>query len=354
MYREGQSSRLYKMFLEGYEGLDQVAQYDPESEWKKNVLLYKNMYYPLILKMGENLNSKAETSPNMRNSNRMDLYQQAENYARAAINYKETSEGYFLLGKVLLNTADTVKAYENLLTSLDIYQAQPRQPHQVKFSIGNTIYYKALVEGNKSIGQALKTLQWGQTFLELEHMNYQSGLDQLGPTIRMKMEKEYLYVVEMIERLESNIISTAPNAYRLAAEEFQKEESAGKLDYPGLIAYASLMESQDLEKSISLYKKAMDQPSSGILPFIKLGNLHLNNSNSQTNRASRLPDREALKMLQAAETSLQEAYPLFQKALTMASDNAEILDALLLISSRLQKEDDYLRYKAMKDQISDF
>ncbi len=350
IYRKGESSKLYNMLIEGYTGLDEVKQYDVDGKWSNDVLLYKNVYHPFVLESAGALLKEAQSYQRQNESERMQAYLESEAFARASLDFEASSLAHSILGQIEMGKNNLPFASEQLNLAVEMYQSDAQ--HWIDFSIGKAFLSLAQVENltNKT-GKAIKTLIWGQVFMENEWLKYMSSKEIMPPLVRARMNRQYENIQEELSQLERVYRSSAPNQLSAALDEFESALAANPGDVLSLLAYGRLMEEIDENEAIQLYEQAASRGKNAELALSKLGGLFLNKASAPRNTAKSLVVNEADSQKERSEYYLRKAYPYFQKIIEVNAKSEEALNSLLYITLKLEQKEDYRKYKAMQDKL---
>ncbi|MCP5353556.1 MAG: tetratricopeptide repeat protein, partial [Chromatiales bacterium] len=119
-----------------------------------------------------------------------------------------------------------------------------------------------------------------------------------------------------------------------------------------LLSYASLLESTDTEKAVTMYRRALDADPSQVTAWFNLGALYVNQASGISVQMQTENDDARYKVLSDQMLAyLQEALPLLTRAHQLQPNDIATLQALKQIAISLELPDLYQEYKQKLDAL---
>jgi tetratricopeptide (TPR) repeat protein len=318
-------------------------------------VIYKEMsalYNPLLqsgLSMLQSVYDKTYTGNEVHA-----VLQYANKCIKTALEIEETYVAYDILGQIELNQKDSVAALQDFKKARDLFKEdESRKPDLL---IGYVYYRIALIE-NYSLNNAdtsIIVLKEGQEILESEFGKLKEREDYYTEQDWENIEFQYYTIMDDLKNLElDTYLNTNGNQEHGLAifEEALKEKPD---DYMLLVGYGSLLEGEDTEEAILIYKKAIGIDGKKDLAFYKLGVLYFNlgaKSNEKAHITGTMDSAAIYK--NEAQVYFAEALPYLQRAFEIDPYSLETLRALKQISLVTNRDEDYKLYQEFENRVLD-
>ena len=280
------------------------------------------------------------------------VLQYANKCIKTALEIEKTYVAYDILAQIELNQKDSINALQNFNNALEMFKNDNlREPDLL---IGYVYYRIALIE-NYALGNpdtSIIVLKEGQEVLESEFKKLKEKEDYYSQQDWKNYEFQYHIIMDDLKDLELDtyLITNGNSAEGIAKFEEALKEKPN--DYMLLIGYGSLMEREDTEEAIRIYKKAIGIDGKKDLAFYNLGVLYFNMGaklNEKANSAETVDSAAILK--NEAHVFFAEALPYLQRAFEIDPYSLETVRALKQISLITNRNEDFRLYQEFENKI---
>lgn len=279
-------------------------------------------------------------------------YSVATNYLNAckAINKKfdgtNTYSYYNAGGLCYLYAGDTLQATMDLETSKDAFATNP--PENIDFGVGYVYYYLAFIYRyqQNDIDKALKTTQSGIAALDAEKERMLTQSDKYDASDMAQLTESYSSVKDALQRFELDIYNNYPEKFEEALATFQRAVAANPNDETILLVYGTLLEQQDPDAGLEVYKKVIALNPNNTTALFNAGANRVNQGVAYARLANEESDYvKSIEWQKKVDEEFRLALPYLEKCAALQPENMYVLDALLQVTVQLNEMDKYTMYK---------
>lgn len=272
---------------------------------------------------------------------------EADKYLTGAYQIEEDYLIHDLLGQLRNQEEKREEAYEHFKTSLDQFQNEP--PANPDLFIGYVAYRKALYEAYYKdydedsyevfgdVESALKSIKLGEELVDKEYLRYDA-------TGQEQAKDKY-------EMLKNDLLTMKLDLYLQGAGEGSEGlEAMGKAvkenpqDYILLVAYAQMLEAEDLEKAIEHYKLATEVNPDKTSAWFNLGAVYNNIATDIITAASEGSLEEQNVAEEEAKPYMQKAFDCMEECYRINPNDIEAVNALKMLAINLDDMAAYENY----------
>lgn len=257
-----------------------------------------------------------------------------------------------LRGQAYLMLGDSAAALNDFQEAINWYaEFTPPVPD---FLAGYIYYRKAVLERFflRNPEQALATVEAAFPFLDQEWQRSDVWRESLTADHAAQNRTNYEQVRRDLQSLKLDLLLNIPAMYNRALAEFDQAVAADPSNFRLLLSYASLLESTDTEKAVTMYRRALDADPSQVTAWFNLGALYVNQASGISVQMQTENDDARYKVLSDQMLAyLQEALPLLTRAHQLQPNDIAILQALKQITISLELPDLYQEYKQKLDAL---
>ncbi len=144
---------------------------------------------------------------------------------------------------------------------------------------------------------------------------------------------------EAIRDMELQVYQSNPDLYDEGIKKFEQALEKDPDNVKLLINYATMVESKDLDKAVSSYKKVLQQEPDNFIANFNLGGVYINQSKEMDEEIREIPTSEQAKLDKKMEEQnevLRKAYKYMKKASDQQTDNLQAARAVWQIAARLE------------------
>jgi len=233
--------------------------------------------------------------------------------------------------------------------AIKAYQAEkPTTPDPF---IGYAYYRKALAERytDEDLKSAWQTVQTGIQSLQEEQNRLKTTSNMANIN---RLDNKFKLAIQDLQNFELDILLNSPDLFQTALEKFEKAVEESPNSYMKHVAYAALLERQNPTKAKEIYKKAIAIDPKQETAYFNLGVLYNNEAMGYYKKANEETDFDAIAQWnKKVDAAFVQAYAQFQKAHEFNPNALETVNALMQIAIRLEKLEDYKKYKGIKEAL---
>lgn len=331
--------------LDAYLDSKKAAKDDGDAEWEGLVKNLKRHVRKKLIQYG--LVSLTSLQKTKDKTLQLVHYENAMSFLKPA---SEIEEEYLVYDLMCQTEATKKFASESSLPyaekAIALYkQDKPKTPDAYFFY---AYYRKALVERytKEDLEKAWETVKEGITFHEQEKKRVSQMTVEAS---KSKLLKQFSSVKDDLENFELDILLNSPKLLEIALIQFEKKIEGDPSNYTAHVAYASLLEKSDQEKAITIYQKAIVIDPTKELAYFNLGALYNNQAMVYYRKANDETDyTKAADWTKKVDAEFEKAYVQFKKSYEINPKNKETVNALVQICIRLEKMEEYKKYKDAK------
>ncbi|MEZ4825370.1 MAG: tetratricopeptide repeat protein [Bacteroidia bacterium] len=261
---------------------------------------------------------------------------------------------YDFMGQIRLAQKDSVGALRDFLTAIELHKQYP--PEMPDLLIGYLYYRASLLHRylKKDKKRALADLQTGLAVLDQEYQKLQkytsAGMDNLRV---QRMDQQYKNASTDLRMMELDIYLQSPELAEEGARKFEAAVRAEPANYNLRVAYASLLESVDVNKSIAQYEAAAAIDPRQETALYNLGALYVNQGVALQRQAMESADsQEVIDLTGKSNQFFRKALPWLEKAYASNPGSRNAVQAIMQIATQLEEVDLYNKYKDIYSRMS--
>ena len=280
------------------------------------------------------------------------VLQYANKCLKTALKIHETYVAYDILAQIELNQQDSIAALHNFKMALDLFKKDgSREPDLL---IGYVYYRIALIENYtfENPDTSIIILKEGQETLNSEFEKLKDTEDNYSHKDWKNIEFQYHIIMDDLKNLELDAYLNISGSSAEGIELFEEALKTKPNDYKLLVGYGSLLEQEDTEGAIRVYKKAIGINGNKDLAFYNLGVLYFNMGaklNEKGNSVERVDSAAIYK--NEAQVYFSEALPYLQRAFEIDPYSLETVRALKQISLITNRDEDFRLYEEFEVKI---
>ncbi len=260
-----------------------------------------------------------------------------------------------LLGQIAMEQGEYRQAEAYLREAAALFNQYP--PEMPDLLAAYTPYRLALLQrhylnaGNGApshgeVREALEYLRQAKGLLETEYRRAARMAGKLKSQDLERYQRQYLAVLQDFYYLELDLYLHLPELHHEALARFQEALRKEPDNYTLTLAYAQLLERNDMQQALAMYQKAAMLQPEGYEAHYHIGIIYVNEAARLEKEAKRTADIDRYQQLNIlARDFLSKARPHLQAAYRSRSDNLELINALLQVTLNLHMPEDYQRYK---------
>ena len=336
--------------LDAYNDYKSALLNDDGNWWKKIDTELKNLT-PYLLRIGlEALNN----SNDLKGKGKVfqGEAEVAEEFLSAAKDIDETYLVNDLLGQAEMNLKKYPAALSDFARSEDLYRSKP--PDIPDFLIGYVLFRMAEIQYKEKgdVTRALNDIQRGKELVQKEYDRLRKMQAEKNSGELKEAENKYIGVYKDLTDMEIQLLMQSPEKYQQAVSLFENQIRNNPNDPDLYIGYASMLEKTDPDKSLEMYKKALQLDSNNITALFNAGAMLYNKAREYYEQSGQEKNSDKFKILMdEALDDFGRAKPYFEKYIALSPDSSEALEALKSIAMVLDDQSSYTKYKQMLDQI---
>ncbi len=315
--------------------LEAATEKNQDKKFAKTIDAEQERLYLGLLQGGAGFLQRLYQDADLNAASRAALLDAAQRYLAAAKKLRPSSyRAYDLYGQVMMLKRDNESAEQHYLLAIEKYNSQPSASPDLQHY--NVYANLALLEmQGRQTKQALAYLDEGKRRLQAA---YQQSQDS----------SSYQLVYNGLEKLELDIYLNSPELLDPALLKFKTALEQNPKDYLLQMAYAGLLEKKgNAQEALSHYQKASELKAD-FLPHYNIGIIHLKSAQAQQKAIEGEATEAEIASLKA---QYEQALQAFEKAHELAPKDLPTLEALVLISSRLEMKEAYLAYRNKKKAL---
>lgn len=267
-------------------------------------------------------------------------------YALSVANYAGSYLAWDLTGQAQMGLGDSTSAHSSFDEAIHAYSSG--KPDTPDAYMGYVYYRKALIEryGLNDSGMALSTTEAGIKMTEDERARYATNMpDDDTSTFEATLLDLYNFELDLYLNMHP-----VPDK---AVSKFEAAIERDPTNYTVRVAFASMMESRDIDRAIALYEDAIALDPESYLAHYNLGALCVNEGVKIQQRAVSTTDNDEYEslMVQMREW-MARALPHLEKAHEAVPTEMAIIEAILSVCLQLDDIDKYQIYKDKKDALN--
>lgn len=259
---------------------------------------------------------------------------------------------YDLSGQANLLAEDSTKALADFAKAGEVYtQNLPATPD---LGVGYTFYRASVISRyhGKNMDKAYELLKSGKALIESENTRAQ-GMTNLNAEMKAKKAEEYQDVRNDLRSVEMDLLLNYPEKRAEAVAEFKKAVETNPNDYIIHVAYANLLELEDQNKAVEMYKKAISIKPGEEIAVFNLGALYNNMAKSLLDQANETNDAvKAQGFKDQGNELLAKALEQFERCVEINPKSIGAVRAAKQVAISLNDMDKYKKYKEMEQQLS--
>jgi len=200
--------------------------------------------------------------------------------------------------------------------------------------------------------EALEYLRQAKSVLEAEYRRAARMAEKLKPQDLERFQRQYKSVQQDFYYLELDLYLQLPELHAEALTRFNEALRKDPENYTLTLAYAQLLEKNDLQQALAMYQKAaMLQPDDYEANY-HIGIIFLNEAARMEKEARLTPNIDRYQQLNVLSREfLVKARPHLQAAYRSRPDNLDLVNALLQVTLNLHMPEDYQRYKRKQMEL---
>lgn len=257
---------------------------------------------------------------------------------------------YDLRAQSYLGQKDSIKARVDLIQSIKTYNKFP--PKNPDLLIAYTYYRLALLARYKdhNLDNALQYIVDGKEILEKEYKRFERS--NYTNDRWSRLSQQYEGAKSDLSAFELDILMNSPKKLEEALDKFENAIKEEPNNYIKHVAFASLLERVDLDKSISIYKKAITIDDTKQIAYFNLAAIYINRSVEAAKKSNAsLNMNEAKKYEEEIKNNMKIALPLLEKSHNISPKDLGTINALLSVTIQLGMDAEYLKYKKLKQSL---
>jgi tetratricopeptide (TPR) repeat protein len=280
------------------------------------------------------------------------VLQYANKCMKTALEIEKTYVAYDILAQIELNQKDSLAALQNFKNALDLFRENEfRKPDLL---IGYVYYRIALIENFRlnNPDTSILVLKEGQEVLESEFKKLKEIEDYYSKEEWESNKFQYHIIMDDLKNLELDTYLNTNGSLEEGLAKFEEALREKPDDYMLLVGYGSLLEREDKEEAILIYKKAIGIDGKKDLAFYNLGVLYFN-MGAKLNEKARLSENTDSTAIykNEAQVHFAEALPYLQRAFEIDPYSLETVKALKQISLITNRNEDYKLYQEFENNI---
>ncbi|MEZ4773960.1 MAG: tetratricopeptide repeat protein [Bacteroidia bacterium] len=339
--------------LMAYHNFRRSLETDASGRWKEKTLAQMNELEPMLTQTGLTYMSMG-TGSSLSGREKSVVLTLAFDYFEALTEL--VPHGYInydLLGQVRLAQKDSLGALRDFLTAIDLYKRFP--PEMPDLLVGY-IYYRASIlhrylKNDKK--KALAELQAGLAVLDQEYEKLQKWSGGMENLRVQRMDRQYKDAINNLRSMELDLYLNSPDLYPEAQAKFEKAIADDPQNYMLRVAYASLLESVDIDKAISQYQQAIALDDKQETALFNLGALLVNKGMVLQRQSNETADAKlAVELAGKGNAYFQQALSWLEKAYLVKPEELNTVRAILQISLQLNEMATYKKYKTIEAKLT--
>lgn len=335
-------------YLDAYQDLKNALKAD-DGTWEKRIAeefddLHKGLEQSALIYLNRGIDIQGNSN------DAAYLFHKAIEYANAAESIDDTYLAGDIRGQAYLNMGDYKLAAESFRSSIEAYG---KEPPELPDFIQGYVYYRLADISLRHFNngkESLETVKSGLEFLHNEHERFLNS----GNAIENKAEKETRYrnAVADLGRFQLELYLKLPEMKGEGLNVFSKAVENEPGNYDLRVAYASLLETVDMEKAVEQYAMAREIEPSRELAWFNTGVVYYNKAREYYQQASSTMQEDKYHLLmEEAEKYFNKSRPFFTKTIELNPSNLSAISAMKNVSLLLDKPDDYEKYNEMEKAL---
>ncbi len=164
--------------------------------------------------------------------------------------------------------------------------------------------------------------------------------------------KKYYPNEQNLNIVEINFYLKNPKLYEEALSKFEEKTRKNPKDKLAWLAYAQLLEKKDEAKAIEAYQKVLALDPENLQANYNIGALYVNKAAETVEVMNNTKDyKEAAKYQDKVKNYFEKAYPYMKKAYELEPDNIGTVQAMMQITTYLNKMDEAAFYRKKKQEL---
>jgi len=335
-------------YLDAYHDLKKALEAD-DGTWEKRIAgefddLLKGLEQTALIYLNRGLDLQG-------NSNDAGyMYKKSIEYAKAAGSIDDTYLAGDIMGQAFLNMGDYNSAAKSFRNSIEAYNTKP--PDVPDFLQGY-VYYRLADINLRQFNNGKESLEIVKAGLEFLHSEHERLLN-LGNAVENRGDKKTRYrnVVSDLGRFQLELYLKLPEMKGEGLNVFSKAVENEPRNYDLRVAYASLLETVDMEKAVEQYDMAREIEPVRELAWFNTGVVYYNKAREYYQQASSAMQEDKYHLLmEEAEKYFDKSRPFFTKTIELNPSNLSAISALKNISLLLDNPGDYEKYDAMEKAL---
>ncbi len=268
-----------------------------------------------------------------------------------------------LLGQIAIERGQYREAERHLRQSVVLFNQYP--PESPDLLAAYTSYRLALlhrhylngrdgVPAHDAMREALEYLRQAKSTLEAEYRRAARMAGKLNSRELERYQRQYRSVSQDFYYLELDLYLQLPELHAEALTRFQDALRKDPENYTLTLAYAQLLEKNDLQQALAMYQKAALLRPDDFEAHYHIGIIFVNEAARMEKEAKLTPNIDRYQQLNALSREfLSKARPHLQTAYRSRPDNLDLVNALLQVSLNLHMPEDYQRYKKRQMELGE-
>lgn len=267
-----------------------------------------------------------------------------------------------LLGQIALEQKQYRQAEQYLRDAATLFRQYPPESPDL---LASYIYYRlALLHRHylhrasadapapAQLQQALEYLRQAKSTLDAEYQRAGRLAGKLKSQELERYQKQFRAVQEDFYYLELDLYLQLPELHAEALTRFRDALQKEPKNYTLMLAYAQLLERNDMQQALAMYQKAALLQPDGYEANYHIGIIFVNEAARMEKEAAQTPSIDRFQQLNALSREyLAKARPHLQAAYRSRPDNMELVNALLQVTLNLHMPEDYQRYKTKQREL---
>jgi tetratricopeptide (TPR) repeat protein len=266
-----------------------------------------------------------------------------------------------LLGQIALEQKQYRQAEQYLRNAATLFRQYPPETPDL---LASYIYYRlALIHrhylhrngempSQAQLQQALEYLRQAKSTLDTEYQRAGRLAGKLKSQDLERYQKQFRAVQDDFYYLELDLYLQLPELHAEALNRFRDALQKEPKNYTLTLAYAQLLERNDMQQALAMYQKAALLQPDGYEANYHIGIIFVNEAARMDKEAAQTPNIDRFQQLNALSREyLAKARPHLQAAYRSRPDNMELVNALLQVTLNLHMPEDYQRYKTRQKEL---
>jgi tetratricopeptide (TPR) repeat protein len=313
-----------------------------DGKWGESLDIATRELHPALLQQGLALLNQAGREEEEQRA--QTLNRALERLEPAVLFVPDDYMGLDLRAQCFDNLGRKADAYAGYVASLEAHAAKPGHPDVL---VGYTAYRAALIARyeQEDLSKALDWVKLGIARVESEYTRAESADDNLRVL--------YENALDDLGKFRLDIYLNTPDLRDEALGEFLAATQAEPDNYVLMVAYASMLESSDIDAAMTTYQKAIAIDPSQHIAYFNLAAVYVNRAAVLSKQENEIEDMtQATKIHESVLENVQTARPFLEKAHEISPTDLGTIRALKQVLIQLDDVEAYQIIKAKEKALT--